>query len=79
MGFKKALILILIFLLGIGVATGIALLLLNIQKHKLESTLYPSKVIEIGKDELDPKVWGMNYPRQYDSFKRTKEDKTRTL
>ncbi|MFO7634724.1 MAG: ammonia-forming cytochrome c nitrite reductase subunit c552 [Caldilinea sp.] len=49
-------------------------LLMNIQGRKDEAKLYPAKVVEIAENELDPAVWGLNFPVQYDSFKRTEEN-----
>lgn len=46
-------------------------LLMNIQGKKAEATQYPLKVVEIAPDELDPAVWGQNFPTQYDSFMKT--------
>jgi nitrite reductase (cytochrome c-552) len=58
-----------------AVATAVvAGLLMNISQHKSESQEYPLKVVEIGEKELDPAVWGQNFPHQYDSFVKTKED-----
>ena len=58
-----------------AVATAVvAGLLMNISQHKAERQEYPLKVVEIGEKELDPAVWGQNFPHQYDSFVKTKED-----
>jgi len=58
-----------------AVATAVvAGLLMNIAQHKSESQEYPLKVVQIGENELDPAVWGQNFPHQYDSFVKTKED-----
>ncbi len=46
-------------------------LLMNIQNKKAEATQYPLKVVDIPADELDPAVWGQNYPMEYDSFMQT--------
>jgi nitrite reductase (cytochrome c-552) len=46
-------------------------LLMNIQGKKAEATQYPLQVVEIAEDELDPAVWGQNFPNQYDSFLQT--------
>ncbi len=58
-----------------AVATAVvAGLLMDISQHKFESQEYPLKVVEIGEKELDPAVWGQNFPHQYDSFVKTKDD-----
>ncbi len=63
-----------VFVVAVGATAGIAALLMNIQTRKMEAVQYPLKVIEVGEDELDPAVWGKNFPVQYDSFMKTGED-----
>jgi len=46
-------------------------LLMNIQGKKAEATQYPLRVVDVAADELDPAVWGQNFPMQYDSFMQT--------
>jgi nitrite reductase (cytochrome c-552) len=46
-------------------------LLMNIQGKKAEATQYPLQVVQIAEDEIDPEVWGQNFPMQYDSFLQT--------
>lgn len=60
------------------VGVGIGLLLTNISTRKLEGRMFPAKVVEIGTEELDPAVWGANFPRQYDSFQQTRVDYGKT-
>ncbi len=65
----------LVILVVTALATAVvAGLLTNIAQHKSENQEYPLKVVEIGEKELDPAVWGQNFPHQYDSFVKTKED-----
>ncbi len=63
-----------VFVVAAAVTAGVAALLMNIQTRKMEAVQYPLKVIEIPADELDPEVWGKNFPVQYDSFKKTETD-----
>jgi nitrite reductase (cytochrome c-552) len=56
----------------------IAFMLTSIQTHKNEQVEYPLKVVEIAADELDPAVWGQNFPREYDSFMKTQDDTIKT-
>lgn len=67
-------LLIIAFIVGAGIMGGIAALLLSIQERKVEAQQYPLKVVEISKNELDPAVWGRNFPREYDSFLKTSTD-----
>lgn len=59
-------------------AAAVFLLFLNIRQRKAEALVYPLKVVAIGAGELDPAVWGKNFPLEYDSFRRTEEDYGRT-
>ena len=61
------------FIGGLVVMGGLAALLTNIQQRKNEAAVSPA-IIPIADGELDPAVWGINYPRQYDSFMRTQDD-----
>jgi nitrite reductase (cytochrome c-552) len=62
------------FVLGLIIMAGLAALLTNIQQRKAETAEFPLRVVNIDPDELDPAVWGQNFPRQYDAFLRTKDD-----
>ncbi len=53
-------------------------LLLNITERKREAAQYPLKVVEIAEGEIDPAVWGKNFPFQYDSFVKTEIDYGKT-
>jgi nitrite reductase (cytochrome c-552) len=57
---------------------GLAALLLNIQERRTEAADFPLRIVDISEDELDPAVWGANFPRQYDSFMRTQDDTLET-
>jgi nitrite reductase (cytochrome c-552) len=60
------------------VGVGLGMLVANIQERKMEGLMSPSLVQEIPEDELDPEVWGRNFPRQYDRFAMTEIDYGRT-
>jgi len=65
--------------LGVAAATfAVAALLLSIFARKQEGLKYPFKVGEISAEEIDPAVWGKNFPFEYDTFIRTREDYCRT-
>jgi len=66
------------FFIGLVAMAGIAFLLTNIMTHKNEEAEYPLKTVQIAANELDPAVWGQNFPREYDSFKKTEIDGVET-
>ncbi|MGE5602162.1 MAG: ammonia-forming cytochrome c nitrite reductase subunit c552 [Nitrososphaerales archaeon] len=62
------------FVAGIVIMGGIAAILANIQTHKNEQAVASVKITPVGDKELDPAVWGQNFPREYESFKKTEID-----
>ena len=50
------------------VAAGITALLVNIIQRKTEAKQQFIKLVEVTDDTTDPKVWGTNWPREYDSY-----------
>jgi formate-dependent nitrite reductase cytochrome c552 subunit len=59
---------------AIGVALASALvtvLLVNIIERKSEAKNAYVQLEKVTEDTTDPAVWGVNWPRQYDSYKRT--------
>lgn len=59
-------------LAAVAVATvGVMFLLENIATRKEEARSHVFRVTEINEGTIDPAEWGKNYPRQYDSYKRT--------
>lgn len=52
---------------------GITALLMNIQQRKHEAATPYLRVVEVTEDTTDPSVWGLNWPRQYDQYRRTAE------
>ncbi|WP_372847322.1 ammonia-forming cytochrome c nitrite reductase subunit c552, partial [Pontiella sp.] len=62
----------LIIIVGTAVATVLVLALLtNIFERKAEGLNRYVRVAEVTEDTTDPEVWGKNWPKQYDSYKRT--------
>lgn len=64
-------------LLGVMIAVvllatvGITALLLNISERKRESNIRYVRLAEVTEDDTDPEKWGVNWPRQYDAYKKT--------
>lgn len=71
---RQLAIYVVIFMVAAAITAGIAALLNNIQTRQEEANVLPAQIVPIGEDELDPAVWGQNYPAQYDSFRRTETD-----
>ncbi len=70
----KVILLVGAFVLGAGIMAGIGVVLTNIQQHQDEARAFPARVVTIDQNELDPAVWGQNFPNEYDSFLKTKDD-----
>ena len=53
---------------------GVVMLLISITERQQEARQYPLQVVEIAEDEIDPAVWGLNFPSHYDRFIMTQTD-----
>jgi nitrite reductase (cytochrome c-552) len=60
-----------------AVTYGVVALLMNINQRKQEAKQHYLKLVELTEDSIDPAEWGKNFPRQYDSYKRTAENTSR--
>ncbi len=71
----------LVYLATIGVTAaatyGVVALLMNINERKQEARQTFLKIVDLDEDTIDPAEWGKNFPRQYDSYKRTAENTSR--
>ncbi len=70
---RQTLLYVTVFVTAAILTAGVAALLVNINTRKAEAAQFPLKVVEIADGEVDPEVWGLNFPQQYDSFKKTEE------
>ena len=62
----------------VAVATAaVTGLLISIFQRKQEAKEPFLKLVQVTEDDVDPKKWGVNWPREYDSYLRTSEP-TRT-
>jgi nitrite reductase (cytochrome c-552) len=65
----------LIAILGFAGIAGLTVLLLalltNIFERKQEARQPFVRVVEVTEDTMDPKVWGQNWPYEYDSYLKT--------
>lgn len=59
---------------GTAAATAVvAALLINIFQRKQEARNPFLKLVEVTEEDVDPRKWGTNWPRQYDGYLRTSE------
>lgn len=70
---------ILIFFITAAATVAATLLLVNIFEKKQEAVLYPSVFKPVGDFETDPKVWGENFPFEYDTYTKTQVVEGRTF
>lgn len=52
-------------------AAGVSALLINIFTRQSEARSPFYRVVELDEDDVDPAIWGKNFPHQYDSYRRT--------
>jgi nitrite reductase (cytochrome c-552) len=52
-------------------AVAVTALLVNIFERKSEALNPYVRLVEVTEDDTDPTKWGKNWPKQYDSYKRT--------
>ncbi len=52
-------------------SAGMLALLFNIQQRMEEGKQHVFELVKLTEDDIDPAKWGRNFPRQYDSYKRT--------
>jgi nitrite reductase (cytochrome c-552) len=60
-----------IVVLAAGLAWALAALLVNIETRKHEAKTRDVRLVNVGEDDTDPATWGVNWPKQYDSYQRT--------
>ena len=60
-----------IIIMVVLAAVAVTALLINIFERKSETRNPYVRLVEVTEDTTDPEVWGKNWPKQYDSYKRT--------
>ncbi|MCF7864768.1 MAG: ammonia-forming cytochrome c nitrite reductase subunit c552, partial [Kiritimatiellales bacterium] len=60
-----------IIIMVVLAAVAVTALLINIFERKSETRNPYVRLVEVTEDTTDPEVWGRNWPKQYDSYKRT--------
>ena len=71
-GWSTISILALVVIVAIATAVVTALLV-NIFERKTEAQQTYVRLVEVTEDTTDPAEWGINFPKQYDSYLRTAE------
>ncbi|MFO0877089.1 MAG: ammonia-forming cytochrome c nitrite reductase subunit c552 [Gemmataceae bacterium] len=61
----------LIMVITACITVAIVALLMNIQQRKAEGERPHFTLVELDETVVDPAEWGKNFPRQYDSYRRT--------
>jgi nitrite reductase (cytochrome c-552) len=56
----------------VALGVGLTALLANIFAHKQEAKNPYVRLVEVTEETTDPAPWGMNWPREYDSYRRTR-------
>lgn len=62
---------ILAFLLIAAVAAAVVFMLHNISLRKLEAKNRYVRLVDVTEDDTDPAKWGLNWPKEFDSYKQT--------
>lgn len=60
-----------LMVLTAGATVAVLFLLTNIMERKEEAKQHVFQLVELTEQTVDPAEWGKNFPRQYDSYKRT--------
>ena len=67
---KAGLYILIIVVVACAMACVLALLF-NVAERKSEARTPYVRLVEVTEDDTDPAKWGKNWPKQYDSYKRT--------
>jgi nitrite reductase (cytochrome c-552) len=68
---SRSLFYVVLLVVTAAVTFGLVALLMNIRERREEAQEHFVKLVELTEDTIDPAIWGRNFPRQYDSYKRT--------
>ncbi|MCL2470329.1 MAG: ammonia-forming cytochrome c nitrite reductase subunit c552 [Propionibacteriaceae bacterium] len=63
--------LVVIVIAAAGVTFLITALITNVAQHKGESAAQITKVVNLDYTTYDPKIWGQNFPNEYDGYLKT--------
>lgn len=63
--------LVVVVLVAAVIGAAIAALLVNVNERKAEAKSTSVQLVKVTEDTTDPAQWGINWPREYDSYQRT--------
>lgn len=69
-GLSRPVFVVIVALVAVGSAL-VSALLMNIAERKGEARMAYVRLQEVTEDTTDPALWGINWPKQYDSYQRT--------
>lgn len=70
---RPVLVFALVVIVVAGVTAAVTALLVNIFNKQQEAKNVWVRLVDVGEDTTDPAQWGVNWPREYDGYKRTSE------
>ncbi len=71
---QKSKVFFVVLLIAVAAASVLVTsLLINISDRKQEARVAHVRLVEVGEDDTDPAKWGINWPRQYETYLRTAE------
>lgn len=73
-GSRRPLLLVLLAAMVALATVGVAALLISIFEHKQEGRTPFVRLVEVSETSTDPVPWGVNWPSQFDSYRRTVDD-----
>jgi nitrite reductase (cytochrome c-552) len=73
-GSRRPLLLVLLSAVVALATVGVAALLISIFEHKQEGRTPFVRLVEVSETSTDPVPWGVNWPSQFDSYRRTVDD-----
>jgi nitrite reductase (cytochrome c-552) len=73
-GSRRPLLFVLLAAVVALATVGVATLLISIFEHKQEGRTPFVRLVEVSETSTDPVPWGVNWPSQFDSYRRTVDD-----
>lgn len=76
---KFGLLLALLFVIALIGGAGVTALLINIHEKQEQGRQYPLMLMKVSDDDVNPEVWGKNFPSEYDTYMQMAETGRWTL